>query len=138
MSEIECIDRDGNVNVFLYSYKIDDFNNHYVWVFTIIPKGQNYNDFFSFSATEINQDTMKVTMMSHNNKIIYKAKGIPERMIEELNKITRKKIISSTNNPNSKILPEEFRTPRATKVWNRLLNNDRAIFDIENDIYTFK
>jgi hypothetical protein len=136
--EIECIDKDGNVNFFLYKYEINWINNRNVWNFSIIPKEQSWDDFFYFSATEISNDTMKVTMMDHHNRIIYKAKGIPEKMIEELNKITSKKIISSTNNVNSKILFEEFRTPKATNVWNRLKNNNKATFDIDTDIYTFK
>ena len=138
MSEIECIDRDGNVDVFIYRYEKDKLDNNYIWDFNIFPKGDSNIDSFSFSATEINLNTIKVTMMKHQEEVIYKAKGIPEKMIEELYKITNKTIISSTNNPKAKILAEEFRTPQASKVWERLLNNEKAVYDIKNDIYTLK
>ena len=67
----------------------------------------------------------------------YTGKGITERLIEESANFLELTIISSTSNPNKKVLNTEFRTVPATKVWERLKNQGLASYNEEDDIYTF-
>ena len=75
--------------------------------------------------------------MNHYNIVEYKAKGIPDKLIEEATKILNVTIKSSSNNPEFQVFPNEFRTDSATKVWKRLVAKNQAAYDERMDIYTY-
>ena len=137
MKQITCIDKDGYKNNFLYSLEIEKINDYNQWKFSVIPDDGLCSDFFFFSGETISDEKIKITMMNNHNQEIYSGKGIPERLIEELHIITGKDIVSSSNNPHKKVLEEEYRTPPATKVWQRLVNINRASYNTEDDLFTF-
>jgi|GEM_PF-1959775 hypothetical protein len=137
MKLIDCTTREGALETFQYSYAESSIDGIPVINFFIIPFDANEHlEFFSFQITLINDRQAKVTVMNHHNHPNYKAKGIPERMILEVAKITGLQIISSTNNPAHKVLASEFQTPPATKAWERLLTKGRAQYDVSSGIYS--
>lgn len=138
MKTITCIDKTGNPHNFKYTYEIDNDDGKRIWKFIIIPEHEIYKDFFFFSAKEITDNQIKVTMINSHNQGAYSSKGIPEKIIEELQLLTGKEIISSSNNPLSKSFLEEYRTPPATKVWERLIAKGLASYDEQMDTYKFK
>lgn len=136
--EITCIDRDGNPNQFKYSLEKSERGGMVEWTFRVMPFDSAVNDWFEFVVTVISSTVGKVTMMTNNNMAEYKGKGIPEKMIEEAAHVLKLTIISSTNKSVKKLPPSEFRTIAATKVWERLREKGQALYDEEEDIYTFK
>jgi len=124
MKKIECVGKDGMIRTFKYKVEEHPFRENREWIFRIYPISGYAADFFEFCVTEIDNNTVKVTMMHHNNQPEYIAKGIPERMIEEAHNVLKRRIISSTNSENHKILPNEYITISAVKVWKRLISND--------------
>ena len=98
-------------------------------------RGWNLQRFLFFSAKETADNYIKVTMINNHNQIEYSAKGIPEKIIQELRNLSDKVIISSSNNPLYKSFDEEYRTLPAYKVWNRLIVQGKASYDTEIDTY---
>lgn len=80
---------------------------------------------------------LKIVMMNNHHQEEYIAKGIPEKIIEELSTLSEKIIISSSNKNNYKSFAAEFRTSPATKVWERIVNNGLAEYNDEKDIHTY-
>jgi hypothetical protein len=136
---IQCIGRNEERTTFKYVLNKEICSSGRIeWKFTITPLNDSYSDFFEFIAEEIDEETFKIKTVSHNNQEIYIAKGIPEQMIFELASLSTKNIISSSNKSHSKKIEGEFRTPQATKVWERIKNIGHANYLEEKDIYSFQ
>jgi len=138
MCLIECIDRYNFRNNFKYTLQKDEnFEDRMEWKFSVIPEDEKFLDFFYLTAEEVDNKTLKITMINHHNQDIYIAKGIPEKIIEQLSILSEMKIISSSNKVQYQSFESEFRTPPATKVWERIKGMGNATYDIEKDIYTY-
>lgn len=135
MISITCIDKDGQPNNFKCCYEKDYIDYLETWKFTIFPENEIYADFFFLSAQETSDHFMKITMMNNHNQACYSAKGIPEKIIETLQNLSGKTIISSSNNPVYQSFNEEYRTPPATKVWERMKLKGMASYDEQKDTY---
>jgi hypothetical protein len=135
--EIVCTDRKGNQHYFKYSIEESDDEGFLKWIFKVLPFDLNAPDWYEFSITVIRPGIGKVTLMDNRNMPQYRGKGITERLIEESANFLGLTIISSTCNPNKKVLSTEFRTIPATKVWEKLKNQGLASYNEEDDIYTF-
>ena len=139
MCLIECVDREGIRNNFKYILAKDENSEDRIeWKFSVIPEDEKFADFFYLTAEEINDETLKITMINHHNQDIYIAKGIPEKIIQELSILSEMKVISSSNKSQYQSFESEFRTPSATKVWERIRNFGNATYDSEQDIYSYK
>lgn len=60
---------------------------------------------------------MRIVMMNNHGVKEYSGAGIPDYMIPEISKVLEKPLISSSNHA---IENDVYRTPDATKVWERL------------------
>jgi hypothetical protein len=138
MINIDCKGKDGTIVTFEYESEQKDFLDGTEWVFRIYPLDKRMPDFFEFCITRIDEKTGKVTMMHHHNQSEYRAKGIPERMIEEAHKVLKLQIISSTNSKTHKVLVNEYITESAKKVWERLVDRGKAFFDNQRKVYIYK
>jgi len=139
MCIIECTSKEGIKNNFKYKLsRNENFEDRLEWKFSVIPEDENFTDFFYLSAEEVNSETLKVTMINHHNQDIYIAKGIPERIIRELAIISGQRVISSSNKTQYQSFGAEFRTPPATKVWDRIKTIGNATYDSEKDIYSYE
>ncbi len=134
-SEIICIDRNGSENRFKYSIEKTTEKGNNTWFFRIQPVDIIVDEDFEFEITQIGENIGKVTQMFHHFKEEYIAKGVPEKMIEEANRILNLNIISSTNKEESKLLSTEWRTTEAEKVWIRLYAQGKAKYDPNSEIY---
>ena len=134
-NEIICIDKDGNENKYLYNLEIDGGQEE--WLFMIKPLNIEVDDFFEFTVRKINENNGKVIQMTNHLKMIYSAKGIPEKMIEESSKVLNLEITSSTNIESKKSFANECRSGQATKVWERLSDKGKAKYNLEIDTYFY-
>jgi len=134
MTGIKCIGRDGQEREFNCSEPDIDGYGVKRYTYRIRPIASEPIESFEFTVEEVGEDTVKVVVMDRHHEPAYSAMGIPERMIQECATTLGKKVISSNNGAN---IPGEFRTPRATKVWERLVAQERATFDEQQDRYTF-
>lgn len=75
-------------------------------------------------------DRLRSATMHTNNKAWYHKAGIPEAVLRYARKVTGLPIVSSSNKNGD----EEYRTPEATKVWERLRPD--ANYDPGDDRYT--
>ena len=64
--------------------------------------------------------------------------GLPEALILLSRKIFKKSIISSTNFQDYKISNREWRSEKATKVWQRLVKKGHAVYVEISDTYQLK
>lgn len=133
--EVVCIDKNGLTNTFKYSLETSEENGNPKWVFRIMPEDLEAIDWFEFSITKVNDSIGKVTAMAHNNLPVYIAKGIPDKMIEEAHQVLNLEITSSSNKPSAKSFENEWRAPDADKVWNRLIKQGKAVYDLSIDTY---
>lgn len=135
MTIITCIDKDGIENNFKYSLEVVEDENYKKWNFMVIPANEIFKDFFFFSAQETKEKQVKITMMNNHNQKEYSAKGIPEKLIQTISLITNQPILSSSNISKYKSFEEEYRTPQATKVWERLKKEGKAHYNEQTDTY---
>ena len=135
MKKINCITREKIEIDFYYIYETlfeNGRNKHY---FKVYSDNIEEEDFAEFEFIEIDKVTLKPIMMEHHYIEKYVAKGIPERIIEVVQNITNKNVISSSN--KRKILDTEYRTESSEKVWERLVQQNKAEYKNENDIYRY-
>lgn len=137
-NDIICIGKDGIRTVFRYEIQVSSKDGFAVFLFRIVPENLVFVDWFEFSVTKIDATTGKITSMAHNYVPEYMAKGIPEKMIEEASNILNLEIISSSNKAAHKILGAEWRSIDGGKPWKRLVNQGKATYDTECDIFFFK
>ena len=135
-TEIICKDKNEIENRFLYNLE-DKCDFEQKWIFRIIPAEIEVDNWFEFTITKTSNNKGKVTQMKHQNMPEYVAKGIPEKMIEESSAVLQLEIISSTNIESAKSFDTEWRTPQATKVWERLVALGKASHNSATDIYTY-
>jgi hypothetical protein len=91
---------------------------------------------YGYRATAVAIDSQKAisTEMFAENET-YRELGLPEAILYELAKLSKRKIYSSSNKLAKHILRGEFRDEDAEKVWLRLVNSGKAIFDEDTNRY---
>lgn len=138
MNEIVCVGKDGLETSFEYSMEnaTDEVGNE-KWVFRVYEINVARTYWFEFSITRVDETTGKVTTMDNMRMPQFMARGIPDRMIEEASSVLELSIVSSSNHPDYKVFENEWRTPNATQVWERLANRNMAAYDVSHDIFTF-
>ena len=137
MPLINCTGLNNVRSTFEYTVEPTENDVPRIWTFRVIPVNEPYSDFFEFAVTEIDAQTVKVTAIDKHYQAVYSAKGIPEALIAEANRILNRNIISSTNAGAAKSFSNEYRTPSATKVWIRLVEQGHAVLNPATDIYSF-
>ena len=96
------------------------------------PANEGNDDFFEFAVRADANGGIRVTTMEHHGRAHYSAKGIPDALLVFAAKHLNKVVGSSSNLAGS----DEFRTPAATKVWDRLVARGTAVYDAAADRYT--
>jgi hypothetical protein len=134
---IICIGKDNLETNFKYWHEKEPNEYGDIWKISVVDDAENYMNIASYRAEEIENNQLKMTMMNNHNSATFSAKGIPEKIIDELAKISKKTVISSTNKLTAKSIDSEYRTGEATKVWERLVSENKATYDSDSDIYTY-
>lgn len=133
-----CVDKSGKATEFNYSIDFSEEDDFEKIIYRVIPADINTDDWFEFSLVRIDDSTGKIFAMNNNNVPELTGKGIPEKLIEIAAAQFNSTIISSSNNPKSKLLDTEWRTVAATKVWERLVAKDKAKYDSQLDLYSYR
>lgn len=125
----------GKVHKFLYEYfqyyNIDYKNETYC--FDIWEEGREEEFKFSFMLLILNKPAdLKVIDMFAMNEY-YRGKGIARAIIIEAKKILGKRIISSSN--YHKLHNRELRKPDATRVWEKMVEDGLAGYNIDGDYF---
>ncbi len=120
-----------------YEFEIEEsvLNGKNVWTYYVSPTGENPPDKYQISVTEIDENFVKITMMTRNNQELYRGKRITQSMIPVIGRILGKNVISSSRDKLFKLLPEEDRNPTADAVWNDLVEKNLAIYISCYDFY---
>jgi len=135
MPFINCLGRDNVRRI--YEYSLDHDENARSWTFRVVPVNEPYTDFFEFTVTEVSPQTIKITSIENRRLPMYTARGIPEALIAEAYYILHHSVISSSNIAAAKSFANEFRTPPATKIWERLVQQGHAHYVRNTDTYWF-
>ncbi|MEN8169208.1 MAG: hypothetical protein ABFS08_03210 [Pseudomonadota bacterium] len=131
MNKFNCIDKHGHTREFNYS--VDKDLSQDKWTFRVynIPPLQS-GDFFEISVEQINNQEVRIIMMNNYGIPEYSGAGISDYMIPEISQVLGAVVVSSSNlHPSGGV----YRTPDATKVWERLKANGKAVYDSKNDVY---
>ncbi len=132
---ISCIGNDNLEYTFCYSFIKSEEDGNIKWIFRVMPRDLNATDWYEFAITEINQYRGKVTMMDNRNMIVYRGKGITEKLIEVAADDLGIEVCSSSN--KVKTFSNEYRTTAADVIWNRLLSKGKATYDENLDLFTY-
>ena len=135
--EFECVDPFGNTNRFKYSKELSEDGDFEKVIYRVIPADTDTNDWFEFSVAKIDDTTGKVSSMNNNKVPELRGKGITEKLIELAASELGLHIISSSNKLSSKKLETEWRSIDASRVWDRLVQQNKANYDSELDVYSY-
>ena len=127
---LQCTGRDGETRQFKYKCIPEQFSQSYSYHVYAIPPLDS-GEFFELTVEDMENDALKITMMENHKIPEYSATGIPDALIPHIAKTFQKAVVSSSNG----VRAGEFRTPDATKVWDRLVTNGMATKDEETDSY---
>jgi hypothetical protein len=129
---LSCTGRNGQTRTYQYTFT-QGLSAAPEWDFRVwsIPPPAS-GEFFSFSVRELDAQTVRVIAMAHNNEPAYIAMGIPEAIILEAAAVLHRRVTSSPTAGGAGI----WRTPEATKVWERLRAAGRATYNSATDIYS--
>ena len=105
--------------------------------FLIKPKGIDTLQQFQFEVTSILGGISIVSNIQNNNFPLVSRKGLYYFMIEYAYHFVGENLYSSTNSENHKLLPNEFITPDAQKIWESLSSEGKAIFSNSNFRYKY-
>lgn len=138
MTPLQSVGKDNQTYNFRYATEdyFDSTCKVNKLLFFVYSADTEYEDFFDFKVTPIDNDTVKVTDMFLDSKYFFKGKGLPEALILEAQRLfPDKQIISSTNIDKFKRVCNEWRSIPGSSVWERLVKKGLARYDKEHDLY---
>jgi hypothetical protein len=118
-----------------FDYELNSFysNNLVVYDYTIWGHGLEHIELFQFEVTIASDGTPIVSNMQNNDEPLESGKGLDEFMIQHVGGYVAGRLHSSSNSEIQKKLPNEFRTPSVTKIWEKLVAFGIAIYDEKQD-----
>ena len=131
LTPINTIDRFGKNRTF--KYKRESTTRKHLFRVYADPPLQS-GDFFDFEVEAVDnaETAFKIVMMNHYLVEEYSGAGVPDAMIPEISRVLGKCVVSSSNKSRT---PGEYRTAKATKVWDRLVVKGVATYDEATDSY---
>jgi hypothetical protein len=130
MAEISCIDRDGQSRIYTYTVTKNFQESEWSYRFRSIPPPES-GEAFEITVSLISGSEVQVIAMYNNGESEYVAKGIPDFGIPLIASELQKTVCSSPNLCMNGV----FRTPQATKVWQRLVDKGQAMYSEAEDVY---
>ncbi len=128
MREFETLDINNKKCRFQYSIEQD---GEYI-TFRVFSIPMNELEWFQYTVKIINSHLAKSETFTHNYKMEFSKKGIPEKIVEIASNYLKRSIVSSPKSPK----PGDFIIPAAIKAWDRLiLQNSNARYDKANDCF---
>ena len=130
MGRFEAMGNDG-VHTFSYEFDFDEAAKEWHFRVLTVPPPEN-RDFFEFTLKILDDTSVRQTSIEHHGSAYYAAKGIPAAVLPIAAANIEKTIVSSPTFGESSNV---FRTPDATKIWNRLVEKELAIYDDKTGIF---
>lgn len=84
------------------------------------------------AVSEVNPNTVQVEMANHFNRPEYVGMGIPEALLP----IVKQELGMQVESSPTRGVANVYRTPAATKYWERLVAAGGAIYDSVRDVYS--
>jgi hypothetical protein len=127
---LACVGKDGKERTFFYSYEPAELDGpHMFWVETDpLPASKNR---FEMGFSDLNPDTVRITIADHHKEPAYASMGIPEALIPVAAAVLQKNVQSS---PGTADETDVYRVKEATAYWKRTKG---ATYDEKTDIYTY-
>lgn len=135
MTPIKCVGKDGVEREFYYSTEEDTLDH--VWMFRVYKNQNSEGDSgFEVKYKPISDFVWMQAGIYHHGNQEYSGKGIPEVIIPEVSRNRKVLIVSSPSQAQPTEYEENiFRTPDATKMWQRLVNKEIAVYNSNADIF---
>ena len=130
VTELTCIGLDGHTRIFYLEYPHGLSQRPLRLRVHINNPPEPGDDWFSVTLVSF-RDGLKVIEMNHFGHDWYRAKGIGDALLPEIHRLTGAKIYSSSNENRDSL--DEFRSVPAGKLWLRLLLEDLASYDPDDD-----
>lgn len=131
MPTITCVGNDNVSRNFNYTPSYDLLNGKTAFNVTSIPPAPG-GGFFELCVQDQDADTVRVVMIHHHNLPEYIGKGIPDVLLCAVKSLLGKDVQSSRTQGTG---ADEYRTPEATRMWNRLVKKCIATYDEVADVY---
>jgi len=136
LNKLDCVGADGVHREFLWRVEKALFEEK--WTFRVETQAATTSgDAFELAVEllEDRADTVRVIMMHHYGHPEYKAKGIPDALLPLVRQYLGKNVESS---PSRGDTTGVYRTPAATRVWERLKAAGLADYDPKRDVYSLR
>lgn len=131
MFKLSCVGRDGITRTFNYKVVQNSAGNEWSYQITTIPPPAS-GDFFELCVAEFAPSRVRVVMANHHGRPEYVGMGIPDALLPKIKIDLNCRVESSPSMGTSGV----YRTPAATKYWERLRIEGIAVYDQASDIYT--
>jgi len=131
MTAFSCTGRDKLKRTFEYSFVKNNSKGEYTFRVTTNPPPTN-GAFFELGLSTLRQGTVRVEMANHFNRAEYVAMGIPEALLPIVKQQLGMNVESSPTRGGGNV----YRTPAATKYWQRLKKSGGATYDADRDVYS--
>ena len=104
------------------------------WSYRVRPQqAAPHLDYFEFDVVEHGSAAVRVVMMNNHRQAHLSGKGILDALIPRVAAELGRQVQSS---PESGQTKDIYRTPDATKAWERLRSSGIATYDGTTDIYS--
>ena len=130
VTELTCIGRDGHARIFYLESPRDLTHGPLRFRVHINNPPEPGDDWFSITLVPF-RDGLKIVEINHFGHEWYRAKGIGDTLLPEIHRLTQARIYSSSNEQRE--AADEFRSMPAGKLWLRLLLEDLASYDPDDD-----
>jgi len=130
MPHVVCIGRDRVSRTFGFAVEKDQFQE--TWHFRVFTDPLPASgEFFELTVSAIDDATVRVIAIAHHEEPAYKAMGIPDAILPEVEATLGKVVVSSPGSGPAGV----WRTAAATKAWERLRARSLASYDRATDVY---
>ena len=129
MTQLRCTDKEGNERIYLLKCEYDSIRGEFTYRVYSDPLPSS-GEFFELSVKEVKGE-LQVTAMYNHNEPEYKGKGIPDSLLMHVAAQSGKRVRSSPSWAPGGV----YRTPDATKVWDRLVSKKLASYSEQDDVY---
>lgn len=127
---------DGQERTFFCRFEVEELCPSRLHVRVFQEPTCDGDRWFDTTILEVSPKVGRVVMMAHHDQEEYVARGIPEALIRMLASQRYERIVSSANT-TAATARGEYRTPAATKVWQRLVAAGEATYDASADEFRF-
>ena len=128
MGTITCVGRDGGSRT--YEYSVTRVRDEWLYRVRSTPPPTSGGT-LELTVKEVSDTEVMVTMMHHHWQPEYAARGIPDALLPRIREELEQTVASSPSAGSGNV----YRTPDATKVWERLKNAGIASYSESEDVY---